>query len=72
MDVLALYVLASAFFLDERGLGLVNVTGTGPSPRSVAMVTGWEIRGIRERLFSLLEPAGRNTEDSNGRRSTVY
>lgn len=46
MDVLALYVLESACFLEERGLGLVNVTGVGPSPRSVAMMTGSETRGI--------------------------
>jgi len=46
MAVLALYVLASALFLEERGLGLVNVTGTGPSPCRVAMVTGCETRGI--------------------------
>lgn len=72
MDALALYDLVSAIFLDERGLGLVNVTGTGPSPCSVAIVTGWEIRGFRERIMSLVEPAGRNIEDSNGKRSTVY
>jgi len=41
----ALYVLAPVF-LKECGLGFVNVTGTGPSPCSVAMVTGSETRGI--------------------------
>lgn len=46
MDVLASYVLAPAFFLNECGVGFVNVTGTGPSPCSVAMVTGSETRGI--------------------------
>ena len=46
MAMLALYVLVSAFFLNERGLGLVNVTGAGPSPCSVAIVTGWETRGV--------------------------
>jgi hypothetical protein len=43
--VLASYVLALVF-LKGCGLGFVNVTGTGPSPCSVAMVTGSETRGI--------------------------
>jgi len=76
MGVLALYVLATAFFFDERGLGFVKVTGTGPSPCTVAMVTGRETMGIWETSSSLfrvmVEPAGRNTGELNGRKSTVY
>jgi len=45
MDVLVTYAL-SPVFLEERSLGFVNVTGTGPSPCRVAMVTGSETRGI--------------------------
>lgn len=74
VEMLALYVLP--FFFDERDLGFVKVTGTGPSLCTVAMVTGTETRGIWETSWSLIrvmvEPAGRNTGVSNGKKSTVY